>query len=88
MTENNEESTPVYDALVNGTPQEKKAFVERAAKAVWGFITAFILAAIVALIPPMIAGRFPAPEEWITALGLGLAGAFGVGSAVYHVSNK
>lgn len=79
----------VPDSAIGTTPAyERAAFMDRAAKAVWAFITAFALAMANAIIPVLIDGRFPTSVEWITAFGIGLAGAYGVGHVTYAVTNK
>lgn len=79
----------VPDSAIGTTPAyERAAFMDRAAKAVWAFITAFALAMANAIIPVLIDGHFPTSVEWITAIGIGLAGAYGVGHVTYAVTNK
>lgn len=85
------EATPIHDAIATNTPSKyapEIKFVEKAAKAIWAFALTFITAAVVCIIPILLTGRVPSTPELITALGLGLAGAYGTGQTVYSVTNK
>lgn len=86
MSTGNDE--PIFEKLTNPEIKETVKFIERAAKAVYGFITAFVVAMASAVLPPLISGRFPNLAEWISGIGIGLAGALGVGATVYKVRNK
>jgi uncharacterized RDD family membrane protein YckC len=87
MSTGNDE--PIFEKLSKDPElQETVKFVERAAKAVWAFITSFALAMATVIIPMLIAGHWPTLTEWLTGIGVGLAGAFGVGATVYNVRNK
>lgn len=88
MSTANNDDNPIFDKLTNPEVQETVKFIERAAKAVYAFATAFIVAMASAILPTLIAGRFPNLAEWISGIGIGLAGALGVGATVYKVRNK
>lgn len=82
------ESTPIYDKMGSNPKEDKLAFVEKAGKAVWAFICTFIAGAIIAIIPPLLAGHVPSNEEVMIGIGMGLAAAYGTGQTVYSVTNK
>lgn len=85
---NDNEATPIFDGIGKNVKGEIPKFVEKAAKAVWAFICAFVTSLVAAVIPYLMLGRMPTLPEWLASIGIALGAAYGTGQAVYSVTNK